>query len=131
MDTEATALTAALAAMRDLSAGYIDVLWKVLGFQLLAIGWLLTSNDARRFLHESTTANNVLLAVVIAGLLGHTAVVFLMLRRSRSLTKWLQSQQIPLEASTVYELRLPRVAANYSVVFSLFILMFVLAFAVR
>jgi len=131
LDTEAPALSAALDAVRDLSAGYVEALWKVLGFQLLTIGWLLTSNDARRFLHESTTANNVLLVVVIAGLVGHSAIILRMWKRSRSLTRWLERQQIPAEASTIYELTVPRVAANYSVVFTLFILMFVLTYAVR
>jgi len=56
MAEESAAVEAALDAMRDLSAGYVDALWKVLGFQLLTTGWLLTSKEARAFLYENSAA---------------------------------------------------------------------------
>src|SRR6266498_4522457 len=119
-DSMDPAATSVLEALKGLNSGYVDAFWKVIGFQLLTIGWILTSSEARKFLHQSWAASAIFLIVVVVCLLGHSAIVFRMYRRSRSLVQWLAERQAFHAAAAVYELALARVAAKYSAVLILF-----------
>jgi len=121
----------AVQALKDLNASYVDTIGKVIGFQLVAIGWMLTSDKARSFLSSSKIANSAFLLVGFICLLGHSAIVFRMFDRCRALVASLATSPELSHVIAAYELTPVRITANYIAVFGLFAVLALIGVVLR
>lgn len=71
--------------LKNLNASYVENTMATLGFILLAIGWIITSEKARTFLSSDKTVKLVSISVIAVIALIHTIV---------SLAIWEESDQI-------------------------------------
>jgi len=95
------AFDTALEALKYTYTSSGDIFFKTAGFLLLALGWLITSDKARAFLHDNVRARRTSLLVVLIVAAVHASVVIGRSSASTTLAAFLNSTQCT--SSQAYE----------------------------
>jgi uncharacterized membrane protein len=107
---------------------YVDNVWRTIQFLVIAIGWLLTSSNAKETIASSFVVQFFGFVVILALFSGHVFVEIRFFRESQRILARLKKR---LECFTTSDIRYWQisfnlVSANTTLVFVLFLFVFVL-----
>lgn len=109
-----------LEALKGYQTSFLDSGYKTLGFMVIALGWLITSDGARKFL---TTHENIRLAALLflgLGVIGYGFMAYRVYSLSRSVL--IKLERLGYASREVYEhYAISKVAPVYYTLFHLLI----------
>ena len=99
--------------LKDLNKSYVENVMATLGFVLLAMGWIVTSDKAREFIGGNKNVRGAAIFLIVAIAIIHSAISIVLLKISHN-----QFEQIvdlnytKFEYFSVYKLSIAHVALN-------------------
>ena len=89
--------TILVGALKDNHNTYLNNVWSTMGFLMLAIGWVVTSDKARNYWRSSNVARNVSLSAALIIMIFHITILYDIAYESEKLQAL--SQNLPVGAS--------------------------------
>jgi hypothetical protein len=119
-------------ALKDIIKSYMDNVMKTLASIVIAIGWIVTSGEARQFLGEQPVFYHrlALTAIVIAGLI-HTFASTQFYRQSRRKMQQLKTVNIAPQLYDQYAITFPVFIANLILNLALLGILFAMVVSLR
>ena len=104
-----------LESLKHIYATYLDNFWAALGFVLLAIGWFLTSGQARDFLARSSLARSIFTAATVVCGFGHVRIAHYFYQSSQAKMAILRQAMSPKYFDN-YEITVVRLLVNLCII---------------
>lgn len=107
---------------------YVDNVWKTIQFLVVAIGWLLTSSNAKATIASSRLVQIYTSIVILALFLGHVFVEIRFLRDSQRIAARIRDRMGCQVASDtkLWQVHLSLVSINTCLIFVLFLFVFII-----
>ncbi len=107
--------TILLDSLRGIFANYMNTVWTTMGLFVIAIGWMITSGDARQFYKEHPRIRASSLAALGIILLMHLSILFSLAEKSRECAALLSKQAAAIEGIKTYAIDIVTINWYYPV----------------
>jgi hypothetical protein len=97
-------------------AEYLNTVWKTMAFIMVALGWILSSKDAREFLASHRSIRYSALIVIVLLAIAHFSTLSALYKKSKRTKKALGEQLDGLLSSVVNSYAIPKTYPFASIV---------------